>query len=410
MNNPLLDLLSQASVSFLLLIGLVSFLSVRRPISVRASTFIRKPAADVFAIVDFAPGSQAWHRGEATIRVLDADKEIYRVTYTTLSPGSADHISEADFQVIERAPPNHVAAIRHGLGRRVTNQLLKLDARIADEPGGSRLTLQYDWGPRSLLAHILARMDLRASLDRIKSVAETGKVDHSRESRMAVLVAIATGALSVLAFGLWLGWYSAALLILVLSFHEFGHLVAFRLIGQPWGRILFIPFLGALAMPRMPFRNEREHAFAALMGPGFSLLLLIAGIALGFLEMPHAGQLIFVTALINGLNLLPVMPLDGGHAVQSILQSLFPRNIRAGLTVCAILIAAAGFFTLQPILLAVALIAAFGASYGERRAGHTRVPMSITASVVTALAMIAMGFVYGGILSWGFEIRPSIST
>ena len=266
MNNPLLDLLSQASVSFLLLIGLVSFLSVRRPISVRASTFIRKSAADVFAIIDFAPGSQAWHRGEATIRVLDPAQIIYRVTYTTLSPGSADHISEADFQVIERAAPNHLVAIRHGLGRRVTNQLLKLDAKIAEEPGGSRLTLQYDWGPRSLLAHILARMDLRASLDRIKSVAETGKVDHSRESRMAVLVAIATGALSVLAFGLWLGWYSAALLILVLSFHELGHLVAFRMIGQPWGRILFIPFLGALAMPRLAFPKRARTCLCRLDG------------------------------------------------------------------------------------------------------------------------------------------------
>ncbi|MBL8908450.1 MAG: hypothetical protein JNM20_17395 [Rhizobiales bacterium] len=410
MDNPLLDLLSQASVSFLLLIGLVSFLSIRRPISVRASTYIRKPAADVFAIVDFAPGSQAWHRGEATIRVLDAHKDIYRVTYTTLSPGSADHISEADFQVIERSPPNHLVAIRHGLGRRVTNQLLRLDAKVADEPGGSRLALQYDWGPRSLLAHLLARMDLRASLDRIKSVAETGKVDHSREARMGVLVAIATGAISVAAFGLWLGWYSAALLIVVLSFHELGHLVAFRLIGQPWGRILFIPFLGALAMPRLPFRNEKEHAFAALMGPGFSLLLLLAGIVLAYLGVPHAGQLIFVTALINGLNLLPVMPLDGGHAVQSILQSFFPKNIRAGLTVCAILIAAASFFTMQPILLAVALIAAFGASYGERRAAHSRVPMGVTAGVATALAMILMGAIYGGILSWGFEVRPSISS
>jgi Zn-dependent protease len=183
-----------------------------------------------------------------------------------------------------------------------------------------------------------------------------------------------------------------------------------RLIGQPWGRILFIPFLGALAMPRLPFRNEREHAFAALMGPGFSLLLLIAGFILGLMDVPHAGQLIFVTALINGLNLLPVLPLDGGHAAQSVLQSFFPKNIRAGLTVCAILIAAAGFFIMQPVLLAVALIAAFGASYGERRAAHSRVPMTITAGVVTVLAMILMGVIYGGILQFGFEIKPSISS
>jgi len=410
MTTSLFDLLSQASISFLILIGLITFLSVRRPISVRASTFIRKPAETVFAIIDFAPGAQAWHRGEASIRSLDATGNLYRVTYTTLAPGSADHVSEADFMVVERDPPRHMAAIRHGLGRRVTNQLLRIDAKISEEANGCRLTLQYDWGPRSLLAHVLARMDLRASLDRIKSYAETGIVDHNRETRVALVVAVVTGALSVVGFGLWLGWYAAALLIVVLSIHEFGHLLAFRLVGQPWGRILFIPFLGAIAVPRLPFRNEREHAFAALMGPGFSLLLLFGGIVLAIFGVPHAGQLVFVTALINGLNLLPVIPLDGGHAARAILQSVVPRHIRLGMTLCAILIAAAGFFTRQPVLLAVALIAAFGASSGERRAGHLRFPMGVTQSLIAVAAMLLMGVIYAGVLSWGTEVRPSLSS
>jgi Zn-dependent protease len=139
-------------------------------------------------------------------------------------------------------------------------------------------------------------------------------------------------------------------------------------------------------------------------------LLVIAGIALAIAGIPHAGQLVFVTALINGLNLLPVLPLDGGHAARAILQSLAPRHMRTGLTVCAICIAAAGFYTRQPILLAVALIAAFGASYGERRAEHLRNPMGITQSVVTMLAMLLMGVIYAGVLSWGTEVRPSISS
>jgi Zn-dependent protease len=410
MNSGLFDFLSEAAVSFLLLLGLLSFLGLRRPISVRASDFIAKPAADVFAIVDFSPGSQAWHRGEAVVRLVDEARHLYRVTYTTISPGSADHVAEADFAVVKREPPYRMVADRDGLGRRVANQLLRIDATIADEPGGCRLTLQYDWGPRSLLAHVLARMDIRSSVNRIKSYAETGAVDHTHETRIGIVVAVLTGALSVALFGLWLGWLSAALLIVVLGVHEFGHLLAFRMIGQPWGRMLFIPFLGALAVPRLPFRSEAEHVFAALMGPGFSVLLLIAAIALTIAGVPYAGHLVFVTALINGLNLLPVLPLDGGHAIRAILQSVAPRHIRLGITLCAILIAAAGFFLRQPILLAVALIAAFGAGSGERRIGAPRVRMGIGASAVAVIALLLLGALYAGILFWGAQARPLSST
>jgi len=409
MNSGLFNFLSEAAVSFLLLIGLLSFLGMRRPISVRASDFIAKPAADVFAIVDFAPGSQAWHRGEAVVRLVDAARHLYRVRYTTIAPGSVDHVAEADFAVVKHEPPYRMVADRDGLGGRTSNQLLRIDATIADEPGGCRLTLQYDWGPRSLLAHVLARMDIRSSVNRIKSYAETGAVDHTHETRIAVIVAVLTGALSIALFGLWLGWISAALLVVVLGVHEFGHLLAFRMIGQPWGRMLFIPFLGALAVPRLPFRSEGEHVFAALMGPGFSILLLIAAIVLTIAGVPYAGHLVFVTALINGLNLLPVLPLDGGHAIRAILQSIAPRHIRLGITLCAILIAAAGFFLRQPILLAVALIAAFGAGSGERRGGVPRARMSFGASVVAVIALLLLGAIYAGILFWGAQARPPVA-
>jgi Zn-dependent protease len=406
MHTGLFDFLSQAAISFLLLIGLLSFMGIRRPISVRASDFIGKPAADVFAIVDFIPGPQDWHRGEAVVRLVDEARRLYRITYTTISPGSADHVSEADFVIVRHEPPYRVTAERDGLGRRTTNQLLRIDATITDESGGCRLTLQYDWGPRTLLAHVLARMDIRSSVNRIKTYAETGAVDHAHETRIAIAVALLTGGLSIILFGFWLGWISAALLVVVLGVHEFGHLIAFRMIGQPWGRVLFIPFLGALAVPRLPFRGEREHVFAALMGPGFSVLLLIAAIVFTIAGVPYAGHLVFVTALINGLNLLPVLPLDGGHAARAILQSVAPRHIRVGMTICAIAIAAAGFITRQPILLAVALIAAFGAGSGDRRSGMPRSPMSLGASVVAVISLLLLGALYAAVLFWGVQIRP----
>jgi hypothetical protein len=86
-----------------------------------------------------------------------------------------------------------------------------------------------------------------------------------------------------------------------------------------------------------------------------------------------------------------------------------PRHIRLGITLCAILIAAAGFFLRQPILLAVALIAAFGAGSGERRVGVPRARMSFGASAVAIIALLLLGAIYAGILFWGAQARPPVA-
>ena len=68
------------------------------------------------------------------------------------------------------------------------------------------------------------------------------------------------------------GWPIALLLVAALLVHEFGHLFAYRLeIGQPWGRMVFLPFLGAIAVPRLGFATQGQIVFAAIMGPAFSV-------------------------------------------------------------------------------------------------------------------------------------------
>jgi Zn-dependent protease len=337
---------------------MLAVLGFRRPISVRDSIHVTRSPAQVFSLLDFNTPEQGWHRAKVNVRLIDPASRTYRFTYTT--PSSVPHTSQADFALLQYQPPNLIVAERRGLPSGVTaNQLLGITARCQDEAGGSRISLQYEWGPRTILAQLLARLELGGSLRRIKSFAETGKVDDTHERRLSLLVAFVTAAVTSIGFGWFFGWIAAAILLFVVAVHEFGHLLAFRLIGQPWGRVIFIPFLGAIAMPRLPYRNQREHAFSALMGPGFSILLLLPMLLIPDASQELAKPFIYVTAALNGLNLLPALPLDGGHALRAIVESLKPGATKLVMAACAALIAGAAILLHLPILFAVALLTLF---------------------------------------------------
>lgn len=89
---------------------------------------------------------------------------------------------------------------------------------------------------------------------------------------------VTTGALFVLASVYSGGLEFAAALFLVLLFHEFGHVVAMRCFGYSNTKILFLPFLGALALGATPSggRSPRKEFVIAAAGPirDFCLRLL----------------------------------------------------------------------------------------------------------------------------------------
>jgi Zn-dependent protease len=279
---------------------------------------------------------------------------------TTLSTG-IKQTSQALFRVAERQAPHRIVLDRAGLeGRSTNNELLRVEAEITEKPGGSRLTMIYHWGPRPLTAQLLARADLWGSMYRLKGFAETGKPDEITENLISAGVAFVTGLITVAAFGVWFGWFAALILVAALFVHEFGHLLAFRMIGQPWGRIVFLPFLGALAVPRLPYHSQAESVFAALMGPGFSLIVpayAALAVFLGSDIRPFLVKVGLVTAILNLFNLLPVEPLDGGVALRSILARLLGRNVHYGLALTGGIIAALGYFFVEPILLVFGFIA-----------------------------------------------------
>jgi Zn-dependent protease len=108
----------------------------------------------------------------------------------------------------------------------------------------------------------------------------------------------------------------------VLFIHEIGHWVAMRMFGYRNLKMFFIPFFGAAVSGRHYNVAGWKKVVVSLMGP---LPGIVLGAALGAAGIRLHHELLIqvsVAALIlNGLNLLPILPFDGGWVMQAILFS-----------------------------------------------------------------------------------------
>lgn len=141
---------------------------------------------------------------------------------------------------------------------------------------------------------------------------------------------IALSLLAVASFVWLFGWAWALVLTPVVLLHEYGHLLAYRMCGKEGGAIMLVPFMGGLATTDTPHRSEFERAFCALMGPAICApvtLVLGAYLALsGPSEMNSwVCMVVVVSGFLNLVNLLPILPLDGGHVFQSIARAIAPE-------------------------------------------------------------------------------------
>ena len=327
---------------------LLAALGLRAKVTPRASVWVNVLPEKLWALLDVYDGkTENWGRTKVITELIDATSQTYLKTYATSLANGMVRPFTAKFQISQRQPNRAITLLRSGLdGKSPNNELLKITHNLTPEKGGTRLVTVYYWGPRTLMAQLLARTDLWSGAFRLKGQAETGIANERPYVLISLGVTLVTGLLSVLAFGLILNFTIAWLLVLALFVHEFGHLLAYKLMGQPWGRLIFLPFLGAMAMPRLPFQSQGQSVFAALMGPGFSVVLALACAAPWFLHGYIDSWLAItglVTAGLNIFNLLPAEPLDGGVALRSVLTRLIGNNARYGLIAVGILIAIVGF-------------------------------------------------------------------
>jgi len=110
-------------------------------------------------------------------------------------------------------------------------------------------------------------------------------------------------------------WFAVGIVVLIWV-HEMGHVLQLRREGIRASAPMFIPFLGAfIGMKEMP-KNALAEARVGLAGPVLGTLGGLATVGLYALTLnPLFLGLAFFNFLLNLVNLIPVLPLDGGRAV-----------------------------------------------------------------------------------------------
>jgi Zn-dependent protease len=114
------------------------------------------------------------------------------------------------------------------------------------------------------------------------------------------------------------------LVVVVLLVHETGHLVAMKALGYRDVRMFFIPFFGAAVSGAATRASGARRTLVALAGPVPGILLgLFLAFGYAVTYSPVAGEAAKMFLLLNVFNLLPLLPLDGGHVL---LETVFIRN------------------------------------------------------------------------------------
>jgi Zn-dependent protease len=137
--------------------------------------------------------------------------------------------------------------------------------------------------------------------------------------KLKILTTSATMLVSVAAYSLIWGWQFAVGFVLLLLVHEMGHVIQLRREGVPASAPLFIPFMGAVVGMKQAPKDAATEARVGLAGPILGSLACL--VPLGLYEATGNNlfrALAFTGFFLNLINLLPVLPLDGGRAMAAL--------------------------------------------------------------------------------------------
>lgn len=172
---------------------------------------------------------------------------------------------------------------------------------------------------------------------------------------------------SVIAYSWLFSWQFAAIVIVSLVIHEYGHVRAMRAVGIPTRGFYLIPFVGGAAVPERAFASRLEEYFVALAGPVFGLVQATVLYAMFFFfGNPFLGAVAAWVAVLNLFNMIPITPLDGGRIVKSATMSL-GTGIGMTALICGAFAAVVLMFWLKSWVLALVALFTLFEFWVERR-------------------------------------------
>lgn len=169
---------------------------------------------------------------------------------------------------------------------------------------------------------------------------------------------------------IWIG-----IIFFSVLFHEFGHAVAARAFGQH-PRIELTPF-GGLTIPYGKELSPPKEFVVILMGPLFGFAIFVGASIL--LQFPYGNSFVrgvlekfrYVNLFWTFVNLLPILPLDGGQLVRVVLNWIFgAKSLKASLYISfffAALLSVAAFLIGLFLIGGIFLLFAFQSIEGLRR-------------------------------------------
>jgi Zn-dependent protease len=134
--------------------------------------------------------------------------------------------------------------------------------------------------------------------------------------KVKLLTTSGTALVSVAAYSLFWGWEFAAGFVVLLFVHEMGHVFQLRREGLKASAPMFIPFFGAVVTAKSLGDNALAEARVGLAGPVLGTLGAAACLAIA--EAANSDMLralAYVGFFLNLINLVPVVPFDGGRAM-----------------------------------------------------------------------------------------------
>jgi Zn-dependent protease len=142
--------------------------------------------------------------------------------------------------------------------------------------------------------------------------------------KLKLLTTAGTALVSIAAYSLLWGWPFAAGFVALLFVHEMGHVIQLRREGIKASTPMFIPFLGAAIFSRSLGDNALAEARVGLAGPVLGTLgALAVAIAGALTGSDLLLALAYIAFFLNLINLIPVVPFDGGRAMAAVAPSMW---------------------------------------------------------------------------------------